>query len=92
MVAGIVFAHGAAGGVVLELRVKTGRQHFSLFPDGTLEATERPENNRVNMEIVRELGRMFRCDAVLLSGLKSRNKTILLKGVAMPHVEKILSP
>lgn len=41
-----------------------------------------PENNRANEELVKELSRIFSTTASLVSGKKSKLKTVYLKGVS----------
>jgi uncharacterized protein (TIGR00251 family) len=80
-------------GVILEVRVKPKSSSFSISQqNGKITALTRSpaEDNKANMEIVKELSRLFGKDVRIVRGLKSRNKVILVEGASAGDVEKAL--
>jgi uncharacterized protein (TIGR00251 family) len=84
------FIKPVSGGVILELKVKPGSHHFFLHSDGLIEVKSAPENNKANMEIVKELKRLFGKEVSLVSGFKSRRKVVLVKGACPAGLENII--
>jgi uncharacterized protein (TIGR00251 family) len=81
-------------GVVLAARVKAGSGKFSISQkEGFLEIrTKSPaEDNKANLEIIKELSRLFGKEVRILRGLKSRNKEILVVGASEWDVGKAIS-
>lgn len=69
---------------ILKAKILTGKKEFRAKLDESknfliIEATEQPEKGRVNKEIVKELQKKFKAEVIIVSGLKSRKKTIKIK-------------
>jgi uncharacterized protein (TIGR00251 family) len=80
-------------GTVLKVRVKAGSGQFSISKKAdSLEIRTRSpaEGNRANMEIVKELSRLFGRDVRIVRGLKSKRKEILIPEISPGEVQKIL--
>jgi len=80
-------------GAIIEARVKAGSGKFSIsFSKDFLEIRTKslPEGNKANMEIVKELSRLFGRDVRIVQGLKSRRKLILVAGISPQEVEALL--
>lgn len=80
-------------GVVLELRVRPKAGAFSVRSDekGIVVALKNAaESGKANRELLRELGKLFGCEAELVDGAKQRKKAVLLKGALLSEVEKRL--
>ena len=68
----------------MKAKILTGKKEFRARLDESknffiIEATERPEKGRANKEIVKELGKKFKAETIIVSGLKSREKIIKIK-------------
>jgi uncharacterized protein (TIGR00251 family) len=84
----------AENGVILSVRVKAGSGTFSIVSEGdiiTIRTKSPAEDNKANMEIVKELSRLFGREVRILRGLKSRNKEILIKGVSEGDLDNVIS-
>lgn len=80
-------------GVILSTRVKAGSGIFSISAkEDFLEVCARSpaEGNKANMEIVKELTRLFGKDVRIVRGPKSKRKEILVKGISVRDAERIL--
>ena len=78
-------------GVILEIKVKTNSPESKLYKKDSqliLEIQSPPENNKANMEIMKELGRLFNSQVKILSGFKSKNKVLLIKSLKKADFEK----
>ena len=82
-----------AGGVLLEVRVKTSSSRFALYEKGgrlILEVTSPPHEGKANLEIVKELRRMTHKDVEIISGFRAKDKVILVRGAEAGEIEHIL--
>ncbi|NOX71725.1 MAG: YggU family protein [Candidatus Micrarchaeota archaeon] len=82
-------------GIIIEVRIKTGCPSFSI-KDGEdaflVEVSSPPVEGKANREIIKELKKLLRADSVeIISGLKSKKKTILMRGNVDEIYEKIKS-
>jgi uncharacterized protein (TIGR00251 family) len=80
-------------GVILEVSVKPKARGFkiALQADEIVAfCTEEPTKGKVNKELVKELSRLFRKEAVLVSGFTSKQKRLLIKGALKSDVESAL--
>jgi len=80
-------------GVVLAAHVRAGSGRFSISPEQSfLEIRTRSpaEGNRANMEIVKELSRLFGREVRIIRGMKSKRKEILIAGISMQDAERLL--
>ena len=74
---------------IINAKILTGKRNFSVVFNKEkklliVEATEKPENNKANKEILKKLKKYFKADIEIVSGLKSKEKTIK---VALPERE-----
>jgi uncharacterized protein (TIGR00251 family) len=77
-------------GLILSVRVKPCSGEFSISSgqDFLEIRTKSPsEDNRANQEIVKELSRLFGKDVRIIRGLKSRSKTIFVKGASAEELK-----
>ena len=80
-------------GVLLSVRVKAGSGAFSISSDDDLLTihTRRPaKDNKANMEIIKELSRLFEREVKIVRGLKNKHKEIFVAGISATEVEKVL--
>lgn len=68
--------------MIIKARVKTGRDKFSVVAKKEsdfwqINVKSRPENNKANMEIIKELSKEY-SSVKILKGLKSKEKVIEL--------------
>ena len=71
-------------GVLIEVKVKPNSKRFAFFEKNgqlILEVVSPPKEGKANLEIVKELKRMFGKDVKIVKGLKSREKVILIRGL-----------
>lgn len=81
-------------GILFNIRVNTASGKFRLYEKSgrlILDVKNRPEKSKVNMEIITELGKIFRKDVEILRGHRSRDKTILVRDISRQEIERILS-
>ena len=69
---------------VLKAKIFTGKKEFSIAFDKEKElllvrTTEIPDKGKANKEIVKKLQKMFLANAVIVSGLHSREKIIRIE-------------
>jgi uncharacterized protein (TIGR00251 family) len=69
---------------VLKAKIFTGKKEFSIAFDKEknlliVKATEAPDKGKANKEIVKELQKRFLANAMIVSGLKSREKLIKIE-------------
>ena len=77
--------------LVLEVRVKPSSPGFKITEDNgnfIIEVKSPPQEGKANTEIVKELRKMFKTEILILSGLKSKKKVILLKGLTIGDFRK----
>lgn len=77
----------------MKVRVTPNAKRFEIrFENGLLKARVRapPEGWRANEELVRELSKILRKKALVVKGLKSRDKEILIEGLSEEDVEEKL--
>ena len=78
-------------GVYFGIRVKPSSPAFRIAIDSEgviMEIRSPPEDNRANKEIIQRLRRIFRRDVSIVSGLKSREKVIFVRGIKRDVVER----
>jgi len=74
---------------VINAKILTGKRKFSVAFNKEknlliVESTEKPENNKANKEILKKMKKYFKADIEIVSGLKSKEKTIR---IALPENE-----
>ena len=80
-------------GAVLEVFVKPNSQRFDItVGDGEIVVfcTEQPVKGKVNKELVKAFSKLFHTKVELVSGLTSKQKRLLITGVAKNEVEQLL--
>ena len=65
----------------MKAKIFTGKKEFRAKLDESknfliIEATERPEKDKANKEIVKKLRKKFKAEVIIVSGLYSREKKI----------------
>jgi len=80
-------------GTIIEVFVKPNQPKFDVKFDGDeiiVFSTEEPVKGKVNKELVKELSRFFHTKVELVSGLTSRQKQMLIRGINKDDVESLL--
>lgn len=80
-------------GLIIEVRVKPNSKRFALTRKDDqliLEVTSPAQEGKANMEIVKGLKRLFGKDVEIVSGLRSRDKVILVRGANLSEVSSRL--
>ena len=80
-------------GVVLDVYVKPRSKEFKIMVEGdeiVVHCSEDPVGGRVNMELMKELSRLFGKRVELVSGSSSGQKRLLVKGAVKSDVECVL--
>jgi uncharacterized protein (TIGR00251 family) len=80
-------------GTIIEIFVKPGSPKFDIKIDGDeilIFSTEEPVKGKVNKEIIKELSKLFQAKVELISGVTSKQKQLLIKGVEKSKVGQLL--
>ncbi len=80
-------------GILLSIFVKPKSPKFKIELDSeeiVVYATEEPEKGKVNKEIIKEASKLLGFKVEIVSGLTSKQKTLLLKGASQSQVEAAL--
>ena len=80
-------------GALIEVFVKPNSARFEVIvEDGELvvRCTEEPVKGKVNKELVKELSKLFHSKVEIISGFTSKQKRLLITGVAKNEVEHLL--
>jgi uncharacterized protein (TIGR00251 family) len=80
-------------GAIIEVFVKPNQPKFNVTIDGDeilVFSTEEPVKGKVNKELIKEFSRLFHAKVELVSGVTSRQKHFLIKGVGKKQVEQLL--
>ena len=80
-------------GVILEAYVKPKSRQFSIeFKDNeiVIRWTEPPVKGRANKEIEKELSKLFKTKAAIISGRTSPCKRILIYGLSFENVKQTI--
>jgi len=83
-----------ARGTLIEIYVKPQSKQFKIeVKDDELLVfcRESPVKGRVNRELTKELSRLFKRRVQILSGFRSRQKTLLIENARTQEVNEILS-
>ncbi len=83
-----------AQGTVLEVYVKPNSKKFRVIIENdelVVFCQEAAEKGKVNRELTKELSRLFKKRAEIISGLTSRQKRILIKNATTEEVCQFLS-
>jgi uncharacterized protein (TIGR00251 family) len=77
-------------GATLSVFVKPNSKKFRIEVDGcevVVYSTEEPVKGKVNKEIIKETGKLFGFKVEIVSGLTSKQKILLFRGVNKAQVE-----
>ena len=80
-------------GTIIEVFVKPKSAKFEVSLEGDeviVRCTEEPVKGKVNKELLKALSKFFHTNVKLVSGATSRQKRLLLKGMAKSEVERLL--
>ena len=80
-------------GTIIEVYVKPNQPKFKITFDGDeilVHSTEEPVKGKVNKQLIKEISKLFHTNVELVSGATSRQKKLLVKGVAKKEVERCL--
>ena len=81
-------------GTILEVSVKPKAKRFKIALDGNeviVFCRESPRKGKVNLELVRELSKIFCRRVEIVSGFRFRQKKLLVRDIKPSEVEAILS-
>jgi uncharacterized protein (TIGR00251 family) len=81
-------------GTVLDVYVKPNSKEFKIKIENdefVVFCREAPEKGKVNKELIKELSKLFKKRAEILSGFTSRQKRILIRDANAEEVNEILS-
>ncbi len=81
-------------GILLSIFVKPNSPKFKIALDSgevVVYATEEPEKGKVNKEIMKEASKLLGFRVEIVSGLTSKQKVLLCRGVSKAQVEAALS-
>lgn len=75
----------------LRIRVRTNARKFAItYKNGiVIHATEKPQRDRVNIEITQELSRIFNRRVWIKAGMHGRDKIIEVEGSEDEILEKL---
>jgi hypothetical protein len=78
--------------MIIEVKVKPNSPKFSInIKDKIIiHCKSPPEKNKANLEIIKELRKLFKKDIEIISGLKSKNKKILIHNISENQMNEIL--
>ena len=80
-------------GAVIEVFVKPNSQKFEIVvgdDEIVVFCTEQPVEGKVNKELMKEFSKLFHAKVEIVSGFTSKQKRLLIKGVAKNEVEQLL--
>jgi len=83
-----------AQGTLIEIHVKPRSKQFKIQVEEDellVFCRESPVKGRVNRELTKELSRLFKRRVQILSGFRSRQKTLLIENASIQEVSEILS-
>lgn len=80
-------------GTIIEVYVKPNQPRFKISiedDDIIIESTEEPVRGRVNVELIKELSKLFQTKVELRAGATSKQKHVLVRGKRKQEVEHLL--
>lgn len=81
-------------GILINVIVKPKSKKFKMEQEENnllIHCRNAPEKGKANKELTRELSKLFGHQVFIISGLKSREKIILLKDVRSEELTRLLS-
>lgn len=82
----IIFMDKASNdNLMVEVSVKPNSPKFKVENKGKIivYCKSKPEDNKANIEIKKELEKLFKTEVKIIKGLKSKRKTILIRGISI---------
>jgi uncharacterized protein (TIGR00251 family) len=79
-------------GVIIGARIKPNSKRFALTRKNgriIIEVISPPHEGKANVEVVKELKRMFKREVEIMKGLRSKDKVILVRGAEMSEIETL---
>ena len=80
-------------GAIIEFLVKPKAKKFEITVDDTkivVSCKEQPVRGKVNKELAKEFSKLFHAKVEIISGLTSKQKRLLTKGVGKNEMEQLL--
>ena len=80
-------------GVIITVFVKPNSPKFKIELDGgeiVVYSTEEPVKGKVNKEIIKEFTKLFQSQVEIVSGVTSKQKKMLIKGMEKREIERLL--
>jgi len=81
-------------GALIEVFVKPNFKRFKVTVDDgeiVVFCIEEPVKGKVNKELVKELSKFFHAKVELVSGLTSKQKRLLIRGLGKTEAEQLLN-
>jgi len=80
-------------GIILSVKVKPNSLKFSIELNDrvTIHCKSPPKQGKANIEIIKQLKRIFSRDVTIVSGLKSKNKNIFIPRITEKEFKKLFS-
>jgi len=77
---------------VFEAKIKPNSPEFSIevSDKAIISIKSSPENNKANIEIIKELSKLLNADVRIIKGLKSKNKTLWVSIESEDFKSKVL--
>jgi uncharacterized protein (TIGR00251 family) len=82
-----------SSGVIVDLYVKPNSREFRIetTPEEVVVFSQAPpKEGRANEDILKHLSKLFGVKVLIVSGLKSRRKRVLVVGATPEHIRKTL--
>ena len=79
-------------GVILSVKVKPNSPKFFIESNSNIiiHCKSSPKQNKANIEIIKELERLFKTRVEIISGLTSKKKSILIHNITKQEVKKMI--
>ena len=80
-------------GIILTVFVKSNSPKFKIELDGNeivVYSSEEPVKGKVNKEIIKEFTKLFQNQVEIVSGVTSKHKRLLIKGMGTKEIERLL--
>lgn len=77
----------------LKIKISTGKQRFRLKRDNDIlliDIKSNPQKGKANLEIIKELKKLFKKEARIVNGIKNKEKIIEIKNLKKSELEKVL--
>lgn len=71
--------------ILIEVKVNAGKGCFRFYEKNSsfiIDTKSPPENNKANLEIIKELGKLYNAEIRIIKGATARRKTIEIRGIS----------